>query len=662
MEGFRQEGGALVFELNHETVRIEPWGKDGLRVRATVASELRSDLPGALLDPTAYPADITLDSGGASIRNGALLAQMSPTGKLVFCNAESGKVLLEEEEWLTPVGCWPSQRSYRPGQFGLYHAEQRFLAQEGERFYGMGQQVHGRLNHKGCTIELLQRNTQVNIPFLISDRGYGFLWHNPAVGRAQLGLDRTIWVAEATHQLDYWITAGDSPAEILEKYVDATGHPSPFPAHAAGFWQCKLRYSTQEELLGVAREYRRRGLPLSVIVIDFFHWSIQGDWKFDSEKWPDPAAMVRELEEMGIKVMVSIWPTVNTLSENYAEMKRRGLLVRSEYGSPVHMQFVDNKPEGPVYLQYFDATNPEARRFVWERACENYYHNGIKIFWLDEAEPDLWPMDPANMRYHLGNGMEVTNLYPQLYARGFYEGMREAGETEILNLIRCAWAGSQRYGVAVWSGDIRSSWESLRTQVPAGLSMGLSGIPYWTSDIGGFFGGDPEDPSFRELVVRWFQFGAFCPLFRLHGYREPALESPVWNGGPNEAWSYGDRAYEIIKGLLLLRERLQPYIMEQMRLASEHGTPPMRPLLFDFPQDATAWTVEDEFMFGPDLLVAPVLHEGAVERPVYLPASTTWTDAWTGAALAGGQTLLVSAPLERIPLYLRGDAQLPIKA
>jgi alpha-D-xyloside xylohydrolase len=661
MQGFRQQDNALIWELNHETLRIEPWGRDSLRVRATIQPEILDDLPGALLDPAPSQTDIVIGQERATIRNGAVMAEISPTGNLRFVNTATGAELLQEEEHLLPFG-WPRQRSYQALPGGLFHIEVRFLAHDDEHFYGLGQQQHCRLDHKGCVIELMHHNTQATIPWLISSRGYGFLWNNPAVGRVQLGYDRTMWVAEVTHQVDYWITVGNTPAEILEHYVDATGHALTFPEWAAGFWQCKLRYASQDELLSVAREHKRRGLPMSVIVVDFFHWTMQGEWKFDPEKWPDPAGMVRELEDMGIKVMVSIWPTVNSLSENWEEMRRRGLLVRNEQGIPVQMLFVDNKPAGPVYLQFYDTTHPEARQFVWERARDNYYRHGIHIFWLDEAEPDMWPMDPANLRYHLGNGMQVTNLYPLFYARGFYEGMRAEGQEEILNLCRCAWAGSQRYGAAVWSGDILSTFEALQAQVRAGLNVGLSGIPWWTSDIGGFFNGDPSTPYFRELIVRWFQYGTFCPLFRLHGYREPTIWYPVMQGAPNEVWSFGDEAYTIIKELLFLRERLRPYIMEHMRLAHEKGVPLMRPLLFDFPKDTEARAVDDQFMFGPDLLVAPVLIQGTRSRRVYLPAGTTWTDAWTDRTLEGGQWITVDAPLDMIPLYLRAKARLPIRS
>jgi len=661
--GFRQQDNKLIWEQDYEIVQIEPWGQDSLRVRATMGPAIRHDLPGALLEPTAVLAQIEINGDNAIIRNGAIAAsvRLEPDGirgaaQIRFLHAATGAELLAEAPSHFPK---PPARLFKPVGGDYFHLQARFQAYDGERIYGLGQHQHGRLNQKGCVIDLFQVNTEVCIPFLLSSRGYGFLWHNPAIGRVELGQEQTRWVAEATPQMDYWITAGDTPATIVTRYAEATGHAPLLPEWAAGFWQCKLRYRTQDELLAVAREYKQRGLPLSVIVVDFFHWSKLGDWQFDPNCWPDPAGMVRELNEMGVKVMVSIWPTVSTHSRNFAEMQRRGLLVRTERGVPALKSFIEVGVEGPVYVHFYDPTNPEARRFIWEQVRQGYYRHGIKVWWLDACEPEISPPDPENLRFYAGNGLAVINIYPLMHAQAFYEGMRSAGDEEIVTLCRSAWAGSQRYGAAVWSGDIQSTFEALRTQVRAGLNIGLSGIPWWTTDIGGFFGGDTTTPYFRELIVRWFQYGTFCPLFRLHGYRLPNVA--YWDtGGSNEVWSFGEEAYAIIRELLFLRQRLRPYILGLMRQAHETGTPPMRPLFYDFPEDEACWQIEDQFMFGPDLLVAPVLYEGARSRQVYLPAGTHWRDAWTGEKLGGGQWVVAAAPLERIPLYLRGDKSIPI--
>jgi len=666
MYGFQQDGQKLIFRQYNEILQVEPWGSDSLRVRETRNVEIRDDLPGALLSPVPAKIQIEISEERATIQNGAISSEIHLTedfsgrrAEFHFFNTHTGEEVLAETKSHFPK--YPA-RYYKPAGGENYKIEQRFQAYDDEKIYGLGQHQHGILDQKGSVIDLAQINTEVCIPFMLSSRGYGFLWHNPAVGRVELGTTQTRWVAAATPQLDYWITVGETPAAIMSNYADAVGHAPILPEWAAGFWQCKLRYATQEKLLEVAHEYVRRGLPISVIVSDFFNWSKQGDWHFHPEYWPDPAAMVRELDELGIKLMVSIWPTVNVLSENYDEMHRKGLLVQTERGVPQTMDFMEIGQEGTVYVNYYDATNPEARKFIWEKVKEGYYQHGIKVFWLDACEPEIKPRDFENIRYHAGNGQAVTNIYPFLNAQAFYEGMQAEGETEIVNLCRSAWAGSQRFGAALWSGDVQSNFEEFRSQIAAGLNAGLSGIPWWTTDIGGFFNGDVNDPSFRELIVRWFQYGLFCPLFRLHGNRLPAenLGTDIWTGGPNEVWSFGDEAYEIIKELLFIRERLKPYIMAQMKLAHEAGTPPMRPLFFDFPDDDQSWTIEDQFMFGPDILVAPILFEGARSRKVYLPADSSWRNAWTDEKFKGGQWLEVKAPLEVIPLFLRDEVEIPI--
>jgi alpha-D-xyloside xylohydrolase len=308
-------------------------------------------------------------------------------------------------------------------------------------------------------------------------------------------------------------------------------------------------------------------------------------------------------------------------------------------------------------VAFYDATDPQAREFIWSRVRRNYHDLGIKVWWLDACEPEIRPGHHANLRFHAGPGAEVANLYPVEHARAFYEGMLGVGDDEVVSLCRSGWAGSQRYGAALWSGDIPATFASLRTQIRAGLNVGLSGIPWWTTDIGGFHGGDPDSPAYRELIVRWFQYGAFCPLFRLHGFRLPKKPlGPEMTGGPNEVWSYGPEAYAVIVDVLRLRERLRPYVMAQMRVAHEQGLPPMRPLFVDFASDPVSWTVEDQFLLGPDLLVAPVTTDGERERDVYLPAGTDWLDPYTGRTHSGGQTIRAAAPLRHIPVFVRQPA------
>ena len=450
--------------------------------------------------------------------------------------------------------------------------------------------------------------------------------------------------------MDYWITCGDTPAEISAHYGKATGTVPMMPEYGLGFWQCKLRYWNQEQLLEVAREYKRRNLPIDVIVCDFFHWPHMGDYRFDPEFFPDPAAMVKELESMGIKLMVSIWPQVALTSENYEEMLQQGLLVRAEYGEQVGMRFVEDS-------MFFDATNPRARKYVWKTVKKNYYDHGIRVFWLDEAEPEYGTYEFKQYRYHMGSNQQIGNIYPQMYSRLFYEGMVEEGQENPVNLVRCAWAGSQRYGALVWSGDIMSRWEDFRRQLCAGLSMGVAGIPWWTTDIGGFHAGNPKDPAFRELLVRWFQWGCYCPVMRLHGDRQPA--EPVYrkdgtrclnSGSDNEVWSFGEEAYPILVKYMNRREELRPYVRGLMQEAHEHGTPVIRAMFYQYPADAACVGIKDQYMFGDRYLVAPVLEAGARERSVYLPEGS-WRNVETGEVLQGGRTVTVAAPLEMIPVF-----------
>ena len=519
----------------------------------------------------------------------------------------------------------------------------------------MGQYQQQNLDLNGCMLELAQRNSQASVPFLLSNRGYGFLWNNPAVGRVTFAQNGTEWVAEVSEQLDYWVTAGDTPAEISAAYARVTGTPPMMPDYAMGFWQCKLRYRNQQELLEVARGYKQRNLPISVIVIDFFHWPNQGDWMFDLRDWPDPDAMIAELKEMGIELMVSFWPTVDNRTESYREMKENGWLVHTERGLPINMDFLGN-------TTFFDATHPGAREYVWNKAKRNYYDKGVKLFWLDEAEPEFGVYDYDNYRYYAGPVLEVGNIYPRMYAKTFFDGMTAAGEKQVINLLRCAWAGSQKYGALVWSGDIHSSFRSLRNQFAAGLNMGIAGIPWWTTDIGGFHGGNIHDPKFHELLIRWFQWGVFSPVMRLHGNRDPQVlpEQPYRDGiaqcptgAPNEVWSYGEETGEILTSCLQLREKLKSYISKIMAETHEKNSPIMRTMFFEFPDQAESWNIYDQYCFGPDLLVAPVMHEGTRSRDVWLPAGETWIDFYTHEHYAGGQTLHHCAPLHQIPVFIR---------
>lgn len=409
----------IVWEYDGDLLVIEPWGKNSLRARASHMRPLNLEQPWALLPQEEVQAQAyrVTYKGHQAVRldNGAISAVIEENGRASFLD-KNGEVLLQEyqrDRTMRGTNYSPMMikgREFSPMRGPDNSLTVRFESDEEEKLYGMGQYQQETFNLKGSVLELAHRNSQVSVPFVLSSKNYGFLWNNPAVGKATFGTNHTEWEAYSTPQMDYWITAGDSPRQILSQYARATGMPSPMPEFATGFWQCKMRYRTQEELLNVAREYKRRGLPISVIIIDFFHWPEQGVWDFDPEYWPDPEAMVKELEEMGIKLMVSVWPTVDPKSPNYPTMMEQGYLVHTDRGNRTQL-------ECGGYEVFYDATHPGAREFVWDKIKKHYYDRGIKHFWLDAAEPETIPYHYDNFRYHMGSGLEVANVYPYYYEK-----------------------------------------------------------------------------------------------------------------------------------------------------------------------------------------------------------------------------------------------------
>ncbi len=658
MKYFEEKNGALIFRENGETVKVEGWAENSLRVRGGILTDI-SEESIALLPSKPLSPEIKIEERRASITNGKIKAvlEVQTWGnalQITFLN-QKNEVLLRE---ISDGGALCKRaRHYKTLLGGGFLLKASFESNPFEKIYGMGQYQQEKMNLKGCNLELAHRNSQASVPFYVSSLGYGFLWHNAAIGEVHFGLNTTEWVAESTRQLDYWITAGDTPAEIEENYAEVAGKAPMMPEYGLGFWQCKLRYYNQEQVIRIAEEYKKREIPLDVLVIDYFHWPRCGDYRFDEEYFPNPKKMVERLHELGIETMVSVWPQVDTRSENYEEMKQQGLLVKINSGIDVQMLFDGNNV-------FMDATNPRTREYVWGKIKKNYADLGINAFWLDEAEPEFATYDFDNYRYYAGPVAEKGNIYPREYARLFYEGQRANGQKEIVNLIRCAWVGSQKYGALVWSGDIFSSYEDLRKQICAGLHMGLAGIPWWTTDIGGFHGGVTEDEGFRELLIRWFQFGTFCPVMRIHGSRLPF--TPIVNkagevrektGADNEIWSFGEEAYPVLRKFIGIRERMRDYTRELMRQAHEKGSPVMRTLFYEFPADDNCWDITDSYMFGPDILVAPVVHEGARSRQVYLPKDAEWVLAGSGKRYEGGKSYEIEAPIETLPVFLRDGKQ-----
>ena len=621
---FETANGVLIARNGGEMLRIEPWGKNSLRVRATMLPELSNQDWALTETPESSHAEVechevdhwvgdgTIDKReSASITNGRICAVVNFAGVITFYR--DGRQFLREY-----------YRSYD----GTLSRESRCLKTVNREWKGI---IGG------------------------SEFSLNLLWNNPAVGQVTFGKNYTEWIARSTKQMDYWLTVADSPKQILENYTAVTGRAPMFPEDRMGLWQCKLRYRTQDEVLSVARQYQKEGIHIDQIVIDFFHWTVQGDWKFDTTYWPDPKAMVDELHSMGIKVIVSVWPSVDRKSENFQPMMDRGLLIRTERGAAQTYDYQGDCVE-------IDVFNPETRKYVWEICKKNYYDFGIDAFWLDNSEPDYGVYDFDHYRYIAGPALSCSNIYPQLYSRVFYDNMKDLGDGNVVNLLRCAWAGSQKYGNVVWSGDVPSTFEAFYDQLQAGLNMGLAGIPWWTTDVGGFMTDDVNDPDFQQLLIRWYEFAVYSAVLRMHGdrgpYNIPPLDTRDWGGGylhtgqPNELWSYGEENYRIMKKYYDIRIEMHDYIKQLYEEASSNGSPLIRTMFYEFPEDSKCWELQDQYMFGSDYLVAPIFHLNQFEREVYLPAGK-WEDTRDHKVYNGGQTITADAPLDSMPVFKR---------
>ena len=635
------ENNSIIYTRRNEIVRITPCHENAIRFEAF--PDCREFDENFTLMPKSATAEFTDKDYCVFMRVGRLKIQLERNGKITFYKDDS--VILEEKEELA---FHDGFRNY-VRKDGLWSARITFKGNDGEHFYGLGHDACNRFDLKGCSFDIRHVNAKCTIPFVYSSLGYGFLWNNPATGNVELSENRTRWSVDATRKIDFVVMAGN-PKQVSETLADLTGHAPVMPHWATGFWQSRLRYETQEDLLEVARRYHKENIPLSVIIADYFHWTEQGDYKFDPKYWPDVKAMTDELHSMGTRLVVSMWPTVNENSENYWYMYDNNMLIRTAKGSNKVFDFYGPQAE-------IDVTNPATREFVFSKLKENYLDNGVDGLWFDEAEPEIHPEHFDNLLLHIGRGDEYGLIYPYYYAKMAYDGFKKMGEVPVI-LTRAAYTGSQKFGALVWSGDIPSTFESLSQQVKAGLNMSVCGIPWWNTDIGGFWGGDTQSDEFRELIVRWFQYGVFSPVMRLHGNRnrhgEKKRDVKEPSGDPNEIWSFGEQNYPVLRDLVLLRERLRPYIENQMKIASEKGYPVMRPMFFDYPDDEECYSLGEQYMFGEDILFAPVVNRGQTEKEVYLPEGE-WILTKTKDTFEGGRHV-VNAQINEFVAFVRKGA------
>jgi alpha-D-xyloside xylohydrolase len=555
---------------------------------------------------------------------------------IVFIDSVGHKLTEENSRTLTPAEV-NGERTYHSERFVNMWDTQ-------EAFYGLGQHQAGVWNYRGESVDLSQDNTNISIPLLLSSKGYGIFWNNGSRSRFDNRFVHAFyWSSEVSDSMDYYFFYGPDFDRLIADYRELTGTTPLFGKWAYGYWQCKNRYDSQAELLAIAQKYRHLHIPLDNIVQDWFWWNTMGEPVFN-KNYPDPKGMIDALHKNNVHLMISVWPYFRPGSSVYDDMDKRGFFIDRTKVQSFH----------PPRMALYDAFNPDARKYYWSLMNEALFKIGADAWWLDTTEPETEGRETnllVTNKVAIGNGARYANEFPLLTTTAVYEGQREASDKKrVFILSRSAYAGAQRNAVTAWSGDVDPNWETFRRQIPAGLNYSLSGLPYWTTDIGGFVAANPDEPAYRELFVRWFEFGTFCPIFRVHGTRTT---------NQNELWSYGPDAQETLVAYDNLRYRLMPYIYSLAWKTTSEGYTIMRPLVMDFREDIRAQNIGDQFLFGNAILVNPVTEPGATARHLYLPAAK-WYDFWTGATIQGGRALDAPSPIDRLPLYVRAGSILPL--
>jgi len=635
----KQQDDGVILKMQTGTLRLQICSDSIVRVTYAPVPTF-SDGPSYVITKTTWPkSSWTMQSSEKDVTVATSRLKLTiarKDGTTLFADASGKKLFQDRDRTLTPVEVNGEK---------TYHAELfSNLWDSTEAFYGLGQHQAGVWNYHGESVELSQANTNISVPMFLSSNGYGIFWNNTSRSRFNNRFPHELYLSsEVADTVDYYFLYGPEFDAIVAAYRDMTGAAPMFGKWAYGFWQCKNKYESQAEVLGVAHQYRELHIPVDNIVQDWFWWNIMGEPTFN-KNYPDPEGMIDNLHQNNFHVMFSFWPYFRPGSPVYEDMDKQGYFIDRTKVSGFH-------PSGQAL---YDAFNPAAREYYWQLIDKGLLQLGADSWWLDTDEPETEGRETnilATNKVALGNGARYANLFPLMTTSAVYEGQRGTSDQKrVFTLSRSAFAGAQRNGITAWSGDVESNWLSFARQIPGGLNFELSGLPYWTTDIGGFIIGNPDDPAYRELFVRWFEYGAFCPIFRLHGTRTT---------NQNELWSYGPEAQEILTSYDRFRYRLLPYIYSLAWMTTSEAYTPMRPLAMDFRTDVRALNTGDEFLFGPAILVSPVTEPGATSRRVYLPKAK-WYDFWTGRATEGGSATEAQAPLGRIPLHIRAGSILPM--
>lgn len=665
---FSLTGKTLITELqlyNTGTIRVKKYPKEKTFNPKSLS---------VIATPVSTPFTSKTKGNTLSIKTSALTVTLDiPTGSLTFL-APDGSVLLRE---------LPDAARFTPFNDAgnpTLTVQQSFLLDKEEAIYGLGQQQRGKMNQRNLSLKMIQDNTEDYVPFFLSAKGYGLYWDNPSPTYFNDDSSGTSFRSEVGEGIDYYFIKGDNADAVIAGMRSLTGASPMLPLWTFGFWQSKERYKTEEEPVDVVRQYRKRGVPIDGIIQDWQYWSSNYLWnamEFLNPDYSHPKKMISDIHGLNAHMAISIWNSFGPETKQYRELDSIGALMN--FGT-WPLSGVDKWPplrEYPSGVKVYDPYNPKARAIYW-KYLSKMHALGLDAWWMDSSEPDHMDFKDSDLdnKTYLGSFRKVRNAFPLMTVGGVFTNQRQVDSSKrIFILTRSAFAGQQRYGANTWSGDVTASWKALRNQISAGLNFSLTGIPYWNSDIGGFFLGQFRKPlanaDYRELYTRWLQFGTFCPMMRSHG-----------TDAPREIYQFGSKdepVYDAIEKYIRLRYRLLPYIYStSWEVTHQHSTM-MRALVMDFAKDKKALDINDQFMFGRSILVAPVTERQYAKatggngkdtvftadynttrsRSLYLPAGTGWIDFWTGESFTGGQTITKQTPLETIPLYIKAGSILP---
>ena len=612
------------------------------------------------------------------------------SGKISYSTLAGEKLLSEKESGATFT-------DFDDAGSKTYTINQSFILEKDEAIYGLGQQQRGQLSLRNAKLNMVQGNTDDYVPFLVSTKGYGLFWDNYSPTVFEDKPESTSFKSDVGDCIDYYFMFGGNIDGSIAGMRNLTGQAPMFPLWTFGYWQSKERYKSQNELVGVVKKYREIGVPLDGIIQDWQYWGNNYLWNamdFLNPEFSNPKKMVDDIHGMNAHLIISIWNSFGPQTKQYREMKQKGMLLSFGTWPQSGLETWPPNLEYPSGVEPYDPYNPEARDIYWKYLNKGLFSLGIDGWWMDSSEPDHLDFKPSDfdIKTYLGSFRKVRNAFPLMTVGGVAEHQRRvSSDKRVFILTRSAFAGQQRYGANTWSGDVNSSWQSLRNQIPAGLNFSMSAIPYWNTDIGGFFASaynrgwseGAKNPSFQELYVRWLQFGAFTPMMRSHGTDIPR---EIYNFGKK-----GETIFDAIAKTINLRYSLLPYIYSTAWTVTNSQSTIMRALVMDF-KDKKVVDMNNEYMFGKSILVAPIVNSQYTSETtvrsnsetgwdkkdvnsenksssvtftnikstkVYLPEGTFWYDFWTNDKIKGGQEIIKATTIDEIPLYIKSGSIIP---